>query len=328
MSPDPPADTLSRAVARVAAARLRAARRDGATASLVLDASGLSRAEGEALEAGARAAALAVDGIAQVRVALTTERAGRPLIAVASGKGGVGKSTLTANLAVALARAGRTVGLLDADIHGPSQPTLFGSAGVKAEARDDRLVPIETEHGVRVLSIGHLVDPGKALAWRGPMATGALTKLVEAHWEGCDLLLADLPPGTGDIQLSLAQKARPAGAVIVSTPQDLALIDATRAVRLFEQMGVPIIGLVENMSGYLCPHCGAESQPFGHGGARAEADRLGVPFLGAVPLSLAIREQSDAGTPPAAGNGPEGAAFAPIAARILAWLETEHAAHR
>jgi len=321
------ADTLSQAVAAIAGDRLRAVRRDGGTASLVVDASGLSKREATALEERVKVAALGVDGIADARIAMTTERSGRPLIAIASGKGGVGKSTLTANLAVALARAGRTVGLLDADIHGPSQPTLFGSAGVKAEARDDRLVPIISPQGVRVLSIGHLVDPGKALAWRGPMATSALTQLVEAHWEGCDLLLADLPPGTGDIQLSLAQKARPAGAVIVSTPQDLALIDATRAVRLFEQLGVPIIGVVENMSGYLCPHCGEASAPFGHGGARAEAERLGVPFLGEVPLSLAIREQSDAGTPPAAG-GPDGAAFAPIAARILTWLETTHAAHR
>ena len=294
----------------------------------MLDATGLSRGDGQALEARARAAALAVDGVTEVRVALTTERADRPLIAVASGKGGVGKSTLTANLAVALQRKGRSVGLIDADIYGPSQPTLFGTAGVKAEAVEDRLVPIATDHGVRVLSIGHLVDPGKALAWRGPMATGALTQLVEARWEGTDLLLADLPPGTGDIQLSLAQKARPAGAVIVSTPQDLALIDATRAVRLFEQLGVPVIGVVENMSGYLCPHCGEESAPFGQGGARAEAERLGVPFLGSVPLSLAIRRQSDAGTPPAAGNGPEGAAFAPIAASILTWLETHRAADR
>ena len=321
------ADTLSQAIAAVAGTRLRAARRDGGTASLVVDASGLSTRDAAALEGRVTAAARAVDGIADVRVAMTTERAGRPLIAVASGKGGVGKSTLTANLAVALTRAGRTVGLLDADIHGPSQPTLFGSAGVKAEAVDDRLVPIVSASGVRVLSIGHLVDPGKALAWRGPMATGALTQLVEAHWEGCDLLLADLPPGTGDIQLSLAQKARPAGVVIVSTPQDLALIDATRAVRLFEQLGVPIIGVVENMSGYLCPSCGETSAPFGQGGARAEAERLGVPFLGAVPLSLAIRRQSDAGTPPAAGNGPEGAAFAPIAAQILTW-ESTHAADR
>ena len=324
----PEPDTLSQAVAAVADSRLRAARRMGGTASLVLDATGLSQRDGAALEARARAAALGVDGIEEARVAMTTERSGRPLIAVASGKGGVGKSTLTANLAVALARAGRTVGLLDADIYGPSQPTLFGSAGVKAEAVDDRLVPIAGAAGVRVLSIGHLVDPDKALAWRGPMATGALAQLVDAHWEGCDLLLADLPPGTGDIQLSLAQKARPAGAVIVSTPQDLALIDAARAVALFRQLGVPVIGLVENMSGYLCPHCGEASAPFGQGGARAEAERLGVPWLGEVPLSLAIRQQSDAGTPPAAGNGPDEAAFVSVAARVLEWLETDHAAHR
>ena len=325
--PDHTPDTLSQAVAAVAGGRLRAARRTGGTASLVLDATGLSQRDGAALEGRARTAALGVDGIEEARVAMTTERSGRPLIAVASGKGGVGKSTLTANLAVALARAGRTVGVLDADIYGPSQPTLFGSAGVKAEAADDRLVPLAASHGVRHLSIGHLVDPDKALAWRGPMATGALTQLVDAHWEGCDLILADLPPGTGDIQLSLAQKARPAGAVIVSTPQDLALIDAARAVALFRQLGVPIIGLVENMSGYLCPHCGEASAPFGHGGARAEAERLGIPMLGTVPLSLTIRELSDAGTPPAGGEGPEADAYAAIASTILDW-ETTNAAHR
>ena len=328
MPPDDSPDTLSQAVAALAGPRLRAARRDRGIASLVIDATGLSKGDAADLEARARAAALALDGIAEVRVALTTERAGRPLIAVASGKGGVGKSTLTANLAVALARAGRRVGVIDADIYGPSQPTLFGSAGVKATAVDDRLVPIPSPSGVSVLSIGHLVDPGKALAWRGPMATGALTQLVEADWSGTDLLLADLPPGTGDIQLSLAQKARPAGVIVVSTPQDLALIDAARAVGLFRQLGVPVIGVVENMAGYLCPHCGEASDPFGRGGAEAEAERLGVPFLGRVPLSIAIRQASDEGTPPAAGNGAEADAFARLAAHLIHWLETNDAAHR
>ena len=168
--------------------------------------------------------------------------------------------------------------------------------------------------------MGQLVDPGRALAWRGPMAAGALGQLVEADWGVTDTLVLDLPPGTGDVQLTMVQKYRPAGAIIVSTPQDLALIDARRAIDLFEKAGIPIIGLVENMAGYVCPHCGEASDPFGHGGAEAAAERLGIPFLGRVPLTLSIRTASDAGDPPAAVEGDT--VFAPIAARVRDWLAT------
>jgi len=180
------------------------------------------------------------------------------------------------------------------------------------------LDPVPTPYGVPLLSIGQLVEPGKAIAWRGPMAAGALGQLVEADWGATELLLLDLPPGTGDVQLTMVQKYRPAGAIIVSTPQDLALIDATRAIDLFGQAGIPIIGLVENMAGYVCPHCGVASDPFGSGGAEAAAARLGIPFLGRIPLTIAIRTASDAGEPPAAEPGD--AIFAPIAARVQEWL--------
>jgi ATP-binding protein involved in chromosome partitioning len=237
------------------------------------------------------------------------------LLAVASGKGGVGKSTVAANLAVAIAKMGRKVGLIDADIYGPSQPTLLGS-DAKPEAEDDRLIPVEA-HGLRFLSLGQLVSPGHALAWRGPMATGALAKLIEADWGDSEILLVDLPPGTGDVQLSLIQRSRPAGAVIVSTPQDLSLIDARRAVDLFNKTSVPVLGIIENMATYTCPHCGSVSHPFGTGGAEAAAAEMGVPFLGRLPLSLAIGEASDSGQPPAASETAEAQAFHAIAAKLL-----------
>ena len=185
-------------------------------------------------------------------------------------------------------------------------------------AKDKVLDPVTTRYGVPLLSMGQLVDPGKAIAWRGPMAAGALGQLVEADWGAVDTLVLDLPPGTGDVQLTMVQKYRPAGAVIVSTPQDLALIDATRAIDFFDKAGIPIIGLVENMAGYVCPHCGEASDPFGHGGAEAAAARLGIPFIGRVPLTIAIRTASDAGEPPAAN--PDDAVFSPIAARVADWL--------
>ncbi|WP_240047679.1 Mrp/NBP35 family ATP-binding protein [Sphingomonas panacisoli] len=252
---------------------------------------------------------------------MTSERVGRRLIAVASGKGGVGKSTVAANLAVALAKGGRKVGLVDADIYGPSQPTLMGVEGSKPEAREKTMIPVATSFGVPILSMGQLVAPGQAIAWRGPMAASALGQLVEGAWGPADTLVVDMPPGTGDVQLTMIQKYKPAGAVIVSTPQDLALIDARRAIDLFVKAGVPVIGIVENMAGYACPHCGEVSDPFGQGGAEAAAKELGVPFLGRVPLAMAIRAASDAGTPPAAGNAPEAAAFTDIAGKVEAWLK-------
>jgi len=298
--------------------RIRSRKLAGGVATVVADATGLSSKEGEALERELREAALAIPGVTEARIAITAAQIARTLIAIGSGKGGVGKSTVTANLAVSLARSGKKVGLVDADVYGPSQPTLLGNAE-KPTAHDDQLIPVEA-HGVKFLSLGHLVSPGHALAWRGPMATGALARLVEADWGDAELLLVDLPPGTGDVQLSLIQRSRPAGAVIVSTPQDLSLIDARRAVDLFNKMSVPVLGIIENMATYACPHCGEASHPFGTGGAEAAAKELGVPFLGRLPLSLNLREASDAGNPPAAGDGPEADAFHEIAAKLMAAL--------
>jgi ATP-binding protein involved in chromosome partitioning len=249
----------------------------------------------------------------------TAERKGRSLIAVGSGKGGVGKSTVSANLALALKRQGRNVGLIDADIYGPSQPRLLATEGMRPTAKGQQLEPVLSPHGIPMLSMGQLVEPGKALAWRGPMAGNALGQLIDADWVESDLLIVDLPPGTGDVQLSMIQKHKPAGAVIVSTPQDLALIDAARAIDLFAAAGVPIIGLVENMSGYACPHCSETSDPFGRGGAQIAAQEMRLPFLGRIPLAMAIREASDAGTLA------QVAAFEGVAAEIGHWLENRDA---
>ncbi len=313
-------DPLSSLDALPDAARIRSRKLVGSIASVVVDATGLDERSRNALEKELRAAALAVPGVDQARIALTASQPGRKLIAVASGKGGVGKSTVAANLAIALARAGKAVGLIDADIYGPSQPTLLGSSD-KPEAEGDRLIPVAA-HGLHFLSLGQLVSAGHALAWRGPMATGALARLIEADWGDAEYLLVDLPPGTGDVQLSLIQRAMPAGALIVSTPQDLSLIDATRAIDLFRKTKVPVLGIIENMAGYACPHCGETSDPFGSGGAEAAARELGVAFLGRLPLSAQLRAASDAGTPPAAGDGPEAEAFAALADKLLEALDT------
>ena len=302
------------------APRIRSRKLTGSVATIVADASGLSGAERSALEARLKAEAVTAPGVTEARVALTASKPERTIIAVGSGKGGVGKSTLTANLAVALARMGKRVGLVDADIYGPSQPTLF-DAHHKPRAEKEKLFPVDTRHGVKLLSVGQLVSPGTALAWRGPMATSALNQLIEADWGDVEILLVDLPPGTGDVQLSLVAKARPDGAVIVSTPQDLSLIDATRAIDLFGKVSVPVLGIVENMAGYQCPHCGESSDPFGQGGAEASAAKLGVPFLGRLPLSQSLREASDSGHPPAAGDGAAADAFTTIAREILSQLE-------
>jgi ATP-binding protein involved in chromosome partitioning len=300
--------------------RVRSAKVKGGVAMVIADATGLAEAERSALEDELRAAAERSPGVTRAKVALTVSEPSRKLIAIGSGKGGVGKSTVAANLAIALARAGHKVGLIDADIYGPSQPTLLGT-DAKPEARDDRLIPVEA-HGLKFLSLGQLVSPGHALAWRGPMATGALARLVEADLGDAELLLVDIPPGTGDVQLSLIQRSRPEGAVIVSTPQDLSLIDARRAVDLFRKTSVPVLGIIENMATYTCPHCGGESHPFGTGGAEEAAAEMGVPFLGRLPLSLAIREASDAGRPPAASEGEAAEPFAALAQQLLESLET------
>ncbi len=242
----------------------------------------------------------------------------RAVIAVASGKGGVGKSTTAVNLAIGLSRLGLSVGLLDADIHGPSLPRMLGMSAVQPEVRDGRLVPVEA-WGIKAMSIGLLVEENKAMIWRGPMVMGALTQLMgEVEWGPLDVLVVDMPPGTGDAQLTLAQKVALAGAVIVSTPQDIALLDARRGVAMFEKTRVPVLGIVENMSVFCCPNCGHRTPLFGHGGARAEADKLGVPFLGEVPLLLDIRESGDAGTPILAQDphGEAGQAYVAIARRV------------
>lgn len=308
------------------AARLTALRLRDGVATAVLDGGELGNAERSELEGAAKAALEAVPAIAEARVAVMADKPVRRFIAVGSGKGGVGKSTLTANLAVALKRMGHKVGVVDADIYGPSQPTLLDSVGKKPQAQGQQLQPVTGVLDIPMLSMGHLVAPGKALAWRGPMAGGALTQLIEADWGDVETILIDLPPGTGDVQLTMVQKHKPDGAIIVSTPQDLALIDAARAGQLFEQTGVPVIGLVENMAGYRCPHCGEMSDPFGQGGVESIAARLELPFLGRIPLSMDIRAASDAGTPPAATDGPAGDAFAAVARKLADWLAARRAA--
>jgi len=301
-------------------ARIRSRKLSGGVATIVADATGLSAKDAAELEQRLRSAAEAQPGIAEARIAMTAAQPQRKLIAIASGKGGVGKSTLSANLAIALARMGKKVGLIDADVYGPSQTKLLGS-DERPTATDKRLNPVQA-HGISFLSLGQLVPAGQALAWRGPMAASALGQLLDADWGDAELIVVDLPPGTGDVQLSLVQKSRPSGALIVSTPQALSLIDATRAIDLFGKVSVPVLGLVENMAGYVCPNCGEQSDPFGNGGAEAAAEALGIPFLGRLPLSSGLREASDTGRPPAADDGAEAETFVEIARKLLAQLES------
>jgi len=319
-------DRLSAAIANITGRRAAPPRLHNGRASLILDVTGLDQKSRDAMAEAARAALLALPEVDEVRVAMTSERVERRIVAVGSGKGGVGKSTVAANLAVALARAGRRTGLVDADVYGPSVPRLMGAEGTKPVAEDQKLVPVATGFGVPILSMGQLVKPGQALAWRGPMAGKALSQLIDAAWGYTEILVVDLPPGTGDVQLSMISSWKPAGAVIVSTPQDLALIDAARAVDLFRQANVPIIGLVENMAGYRCPHCGTVSDPFGAGGAQAAAAAMSLDFLGRIPLEIAIREASDAGTPPAAADGFAGDPFRALADQVAAWLDRSRGA--
>ncbi len=246
----------------------------------------------------------------------------RAIVAVASGKGGVGKSAVAVNAAVAMARQGLRVGLLDADIYGPSLPRMLGLSR-KPEIRGQKLVP-HSAWGLKAMSIGFLVEEETPMIWRGPMVMSALEQMMgQAEWGALDIMVVDMPPGTGDAQLTMAQRVSLSGAVIVSTPQDIALTDARRGVRMFERVRVPVLGLIENMSYFCCPNCGHRAEIFGHGGARREAERLGAEFLGEVPLLLDIRTSSDAGTPIVA-TAPESSAaqsFAAIARRI--WEKTE-----
>lgn len=221
----------------------------------------------------------------------------RNVIAIASGKGGVGKSTTTANLALALAAEGARVGILDADIYGPSQPMMMGISGRPESIDGQSMEPLEN-HGVQVMSIGFIVEPDQAMIWRGPMATQALDQLLrQTNWHDLDYLLIDMPPGTGDIQLTLSQRVPLTGAVIVTTPQDIALIDAQRGFSMFDKVGVPVLGIVENMAVYCCPNCGHTEHIFGAEGGRRMAEQRGVPYLGALPLTMKIREQADSGHP-------------------------------
>jgi ATP-binding protein involved in chromosome partitioning len=247
------------------------------------------------------------------------------IIAVASGKGGVGKSTVAVNLALGLRDLGLKVGILDADIYGPSLPKLLAIRERPQTAGGNRLKPI-VRHGMPVMSIGFLVEEETPMIWRGPMVMSALTQMLrEVDWGTLDVMVVDMPPGTGDAQLTMAQQVPLKGAVIVSTPQDLALADARRGIAMFRRVNVPVLGIVENMSTFICPHCGERSDIFGHGGARREAERLSVPFLGEVPLALDIRETSDAGAPVVAAE-PDGAhakIFRDIAARVRLGLDAE-----
>ena len=324
--------------------------------SITVDAGAVK--EWESVRARAEAATRAVPGVKSVLVALTAERASgvggtapqrrpqmppgaaRPreggtapspagipgvtsIIAVASGKGGVGKSTTAVNLALGLRDLGLKVGILDADIYGPSMPKLLAIREKPQTIGGNRLKPIE-RHGMQVMSIGFLIEEETPMIWRGPMVMSALTQMLrEVEWGTLDVMVVDMPPGTGDAQLTMAQQVPLKGAVIVSTPQDLALIDARRGIAMFRRVNVPVLGIVENMSTFICPHCGTRSDIFGHGGARAEAERLGVPFLGEVPLHMDIREKSDSGQPVVATvpDGPHAQAYRDIAARVRDGLQ-------
>lgn len=240
------------------------------------------------------------------------------ILAIASGKGGVGKSTVSSNLAVALAKQGRRVGLLDADIYGPSQPRMMGVNKRPASPDGKIIIPLNA-HGVTMMSIGLMVDPDKAVVWRGPMLMGALQQMLnQVQWGELDVLIVDLPPGTGDVQLTLCQKTELTGAIVVSTPQDVALIDARKALDMFATLHTPVLGMIENMSQYTCPKCGHEAHIFGHGGVEAEARKLGIPFLGALPLDLSVRIAGDSGTPAALSDGAVAQAYSDLAGGLIA----------
>jgi ATP-binding protein involved in chromosome partitioning len=316
--------------------------------SITVDASAVKA--WEPVRKAAEDAVRAIPGISSVLIALTAERSGGQaqaappraaaqaqvaartvpgvpgidaVIAVASGKGGVGKSTTAVNLALGLRDLGMTVGILDADIYGPSMPRLLAIKGRPEMLGGRMLRPMES-YGMKAMSIGFLIEEETPMIWRGPMVMSAITQMLrEVDWGKLDILVVDMPPGTGDAQLTLAQQVPLAGAVIVSTPQDLALIDARRGIAMFRKVDVPVLGVVENMSYFLCPHCGERTEIFTHGGARKEAERLGVPFLGEVPLVVEIRETSDAGLPIVATrpDSPHAKIYRDIAARVRAGLE-------
>ncbi|WP_424977011.1 Mrp/NBP35 family ATP-binding protein [Leisingera sp. S232] len=321
---------------------LRALRIEGSKVSFVIEAPSPEIAKlMEPLRKTAEAAVLSLEGVETVSAALTAHAAQQPapslkvgghpkpqaeplkpagvkrILAVGSGKGGVGKSTVSSNLAVALAKQGRKVGLLDADIYGPSQPRMMGAKGRPASPDGKIIEPLHA-HGVTLMSIGFMVDDAKAVVWRGPMLMGALQQMLgQVNWGELDVLIVDLPPGTGDVQLTLCTKAELSGAIVVSTPQDVALLDARKALDMFNTLKTPVLGLIENMSFFTCPDCGGEHHIFGHGGVAAEAETLGLPLLGALPIDLDTRLAGDSGTPIAAGEGPMARAYARIAEGLI-----------
>ncbi|MEW2913200.1 Mrp/NBP35 family ATP-binding protein [Leisingera sp. JC11] len=321
---------------------LRALRIEGSKVSFVIEAPSPEIAKlMEPLRKAAEAAVLSLEGVETVSAALTAHAPQQPapslkvgghpkpqaeplkpagvkrILAIASGKGGVGKSTVASNLAVALAKQGRKVGLLDADIYGPSQPRMMGAKGRPASPDGKIIEPLHA-HGVTLMSIGFMLEEGKAVVWRGPMLMGALQQMLgQVNWGELDVLIVDLPPGTGDVQLTLCTKAELSGAIVVSTPQDVALLDARKAMDMFKTLKTPVLGLIENMSFFTCPDCGGEHHIFGHGGVAAEAETLGLPLLGALPIDLETRLAGDGGTPIAAGEGPMARAYARIAEGLI-----------
>ena len=242
------------------------------------------------------------------------------ILAIGSGKGGVGKSTVASNLALAFARRGRRVGLLDADVYGPSQPRMLGVSGRPSTPDGKTILPLRN-YGVTVMSMGFMLEEDQSVVWRGPMLMSALQQMLfQVQWGRLDDLIVDLPPGTGDVQLTLCQRTKVDGAIIVSTPQDIALLDARKALDMFRKLETPVLGIIENMSGYVCPNCGHSAEIFGHGGARREAEVVGVPFLGEIPLDIDIRRSSDAGAPLVASrpDSPQAKRFVEIAERLIA----------